>query len=71
MGKVVYRKKTYEVDDKGTTVTVNKWEVGNSVSKKDAIRRGLIRVSKREMQKTFSKSELEEMGYDIEEEELQ
>lgn len=71
MGKIVREKHTYVIDEKGNTITTDVSEYGNPISKKDAIRRGLIRVSKREMQKTFSKSELEEMGYDIEEEELQ
>lgn len=45
-----------ETDSKGFTI-------------KDAIKKGFAKVSKQEMQKLFSETELKEMGYDYTEDE--
>ena len=70
MGKIVKEKHTYVIDKEGHTITTDTREYGSSIPKKEAIRRGLIRVSRKSMQKIFSETELREMGYDIEEEGL-
>ena len=42
---------------------------GQNFTLKEAIKRGFAAVSKQEMQKIFSQTELEEMGYDYTENE--
>lgn len=71
MGKVVNEKKTWETDE--GTITTDTTFIGKSESLREAIRRGNIAMPRmREARlKLFSESELKEMGYDIEEENLQ
>lgn len=64
MNKIVFEKKTWIIDEDGSTITTDRTEIGKTESIKEAIKRGNIRVSKTKMQKLFSQSELEEMGYD-------
>lgn len=71
MGKIIKEKHTYVIDKEGHTITTDTREYGDSIPKKEAIRRGLIKVSRASMQKIFSEAELKEMGYDSEEEDLQ
>lgn len=70
MGKVINEKKTWETDE--GTITTDTTFIGKSESLREAIRRGNIAMPKmREVRlKLFSESELKEMGYDIEEENL-
>jgi len=71
MGKVINEKKTWETDE--GTITTDTTFIGKSESLREAIRRGNIAMPRtREVRlKLFSESELKEMGYDIEEENLQ
>ena len=70
MGKVINEKKTWETDE--GTITTDTTFIGKSESLREAIRRGNIAMPRtREVRlKLFSESELKEMGYDIEEENL-
>lgn len=54
MNKVKFENKTWVIDEKGTTITTTRTEIGKTESIKDAIKRGNIRVSKSKMQKLFS-----------------
>ncbi len=71
MGKVINEKKTWETDE--GTITTDTTFIGKSESLREAIRRGNIAMPRmREVRlKLFSESELKEIGYDIEEENLQ
>jgi hypothetical protein len=47
----------------GEKLEITEITFGRRIPKKEAIQRGLIKVSKKEMQKLFSEEELEEMEY--------
>lgn len=60
MGKIIKKIETWEdIDGPIITDTI---ERGPAISIKDAVKRRMIRISKEEMQKLFSESELEELG---------
>ncbi len=72
MGKVINKKRTWEIDDKGSIITTDKTFIGKSESLREAIRRGNLAMpkTKEARLKLFSESELKEMGYDNQEEDL-
>lgn len=65
-------KHTYVIDEEGHTITTDIREYGKTETIQEAIRRGNIAMpkSKEEQLKLFSETELKEMGYDIEEEDV-
>lgn len=72
MGKIIKEKHTYVIDEEGHTITTVEREYGNSMSVKKAIQMGIIAMPNdhKERLRLFSKSELKELGYDSEEEDL-
>lgn len=66
-------KHTYIIDEEGHTITTDISEYSKPVPIQDAIRKGIIAMpkTKEERLKLFSETELKEMGYDIEEKDVQ
>lgn len=62
MGKFIRKVEKWETKD--GYITTYGYEEGPKISKKEAVKLGILKLSKKEMQKLFSVSELEELGYD-------
>ncbi len=46
MGKIVYEKRTWVIDNEGHTVTTDQFEVGKSESIQEAVKRGNLTMPK-------------------------